>query len=368
MQRRMDLAQSALKFLEVAEKFEETKNWDKALENYEKAVEDLKQSGYLTERLSDLYSRIADIKNLIKQRKKIQHSQATEEKEQLQEQAFALLDGAKKLGDDGFLDDSVKQYMSAISILVQAGWSESQLETIKSQVISVSEEADKQRVIKRQQEQTLQNIDLSPSTEIEKRELDTSAQPFMDHKAESIRTFEEKKKQEEKVQSEAFNLIDEAKNLEKENDFNEAIKKYQKSIKLLNSIGWTDQTQNIQVIIANLKRRKEDFEKYKIEKETPIEELILVRPPIPSASTEIGGVKLIEFEEKKKKEEEIQTKAFNIIDLGKRLERERKFDEAINKFDEAIVLLKSIGWDSHVQPIINFKNNIIEKYILCNPS
>lgn len=357
----MDLAQSALKFLEVAEKFEETKNWNKALENYEKAVEDLKQSGYLTERLSNLYSRIADIKNLINQRKKIQHSQATEQIEQLQDQAFALLDGAKKLENDGFLDDSVKQYMSAISILVQAGWSESQLETIKSQVISVAEEADKQRVIKRQQTQTLQNVESQASPEIKKQELDASAQPFIDRKTDTIRTYEEKKRQEDKIQSEAFNLIDEAKKHEKENNFDIAIKKYQESIKLLNSIGWTEQTQNIQVIIANLKRRKEDFEKYKVEKETPIEELIIVRAPIPSASTEIGGVKLIEFEEKKKKEEEIQTKAFNIIDLGKRLERERKFDEAINKFDEAIVLLRSIEWDSHVQPIINFKNNIKEK-------
>jgi len=357
----MDLAQSALKFLEVAEKFEETKNWDKALENYEKAVEDLKQSGYLTERLSDLYSRIADIKNLINQRKRIQHSQATEQIEQLQEQAFAILDGAKKLEDDGFLDDSVKQYMSAISILVQSGWSEAQLETIKSQVISVAEEADKQRVLKRQAKQTLQNIEAPASIGIEKPELDMSAQPVTDYKIEAVRSFEEKKKHEDKIQNDAFNLIDEAKNLEKTNNFNDAIKKYQESIKLLNSIGWTEQTKNIQVILANLKRRKEEFEKYKVEKETPVEELIIVRPSISSANTEIGGVKLIEFEEKKKREEEIQTKAFNIIDLGKKLERERKFDEAIIKFDEAIELLRSIEWDSHVQPIINFKNNIKEK-------
>ena len=359
----MDLAQSALKFLEVAEKFEATRNWDKALENYEKAVEDLKHSGYLTERLSDLYSRIADIKNLINQRKKIQHSQATEQIEQLQEQAFAILDGAKKLESEGFLDDSVKQYMSAISILVQAGWSEAQLETIKSQVIAVAEEADRQRIFKRQAKQTLQNIESSASIEIEKLDQEVPAQQVIDYKIEAVKAFEEKKEHEDKIQSKAFNLIDEAKNLEKENKFDEAIKKYQESVKLLNSIGWTEQTQNIQVIIANLKRKKEDFEKYKVEKETPIEELIVVRAPITSASTEIGGVKLIEFEEKKRKEEEIQTKAFNIIDLGKKLERERKFDEAIGKFDEAIELLKSIEWDSHVQPIINFKNNIKEKLV-----
>ena len=35
----MDLAQSALKFLEVAEKFEATRNWDKALEAYQKRSE-----------------------------------------------------------------------------------------------------------------------------------------------------------------------------------------------------------------------------------------------------------------------------------------------------------------------------------------
>jgi len=357
----MDLAQNALKFLEVAEKFEETKNWDKALENYEKAVEDLKQSGYLTERLSDLYSRIADIKNLINQKKIIQHTQATEQVEQLQDQAFTLLDGAKKLEEDGFLDDSVKQYMSAISILVQAGWSEAQLETIKSQVIAVAEEADKQRIIKRQQEQTLQIKDSQESIMVEKRESPTSPRPLIEQKIEAVKSFEERKKQEDKIQNEAFNLIDKAKNLEKENNFDEAIKMYQQSVELLNSIGWVEQTQNIQVIIANLKRRKEEFEKYIVEKEKSLEELMVVRAPIPSANTEIGGVKLIEFEEKKKREEEVQNKAFNIIDLGKRLEREKNYEEALKKFDEAIELLKSIEWDSYVQPIVNFKNNILEK-------
>ena len=57
----------------------------------------------------------------------------------------------------------------------------------------------------------------------------------------------------------------------------------------------------------------------------------------------------------------IQNKAFKLIDNGKALERERKFDDAINNYEQSINLFKSIGWDSYIQPIINSISDINEK-------
>ena len=69
----------------------------------------------------------------------------------------------------------------------------------------------------------------------------------------------------------------------------------------------------------------------------------------------------MEFEAKKQHEDQIQRRAFNLIDIGNRLEREKKYDQAIEKLNEAIVLLKSIEWDSYVKPIISLIDDIKNK-------
>ncbi|MFX1296763.1 MAG: hypothetical protein ACFFD2_18145, partial [Promethearchaeota archaeon] len=76
---------------------------------------------------------------------------------------------------------------------------------------------------------------------------------------------------------------------------------------------------------------------------------------------DLRTLRLMEFESKKKKEEDIQNRAFNLIDIGKRLEREKKYDAAIENFQNAIDLLKSISWDSYIQPVVTFINGINEK-------
>ena len=131
MQNPEGLAQKAIISLELAQKFEEEKNIQQAISNYENAVEFLKQSGYLMHRINDIYERIEELKNSLKKEKIYQQAQIKTQVEQLQDQAFALLEGAKKLEFDGFFEEANQQYSSAINLLSQSGWSETQLENIK---------------------------------------------------------------------------------------------------------------------------------------------------------------------------------------------------------------------------------------------
>ncbi|KKK66049.1 hypothetical protein LCGC14_2968000, partial [marine sediment metagenome] len=71
--------------------------------------------------------------------------------------------------------------------------------------------------------------------------------------------------------------------------------------------------------------------------------------------------RLIKFEDKKIKEEEIQAKAFNLIDMGNRLERENNYSQALETFDQAIQLLTSIEWDAYIPPIIKLIDDIKDK-------
>ncbi|MFX1345676.1 MAG: hypothetical protein ACFFAI_11250, partial [Promethearchaeota archaeon] len=366
MQNPEELAQEALNFLELAQKFEEEKNAEKAISNYERAVEYLKKSGYLKHRIDEIYERIEELKNFLKQETLYQQAQIKSQMEHLQDQAFALLEGAKKLESDGFFEDAIQQYNSVINLLNQSGWSETQLENLKLKIKELSNTLRKEQTIQQSQTQ-----DLSPPDEylqkIEDRKPEVVGmfgESASREKAESIARYRSRKKQEEEIQNHAFSHIDKAKEFEKERKFDNAIMNYESAIELLNSIGWETQTQKIKVIIEKLKKDKQQFEDFQTQKKQAATDILSTAGKdisIDKTESELKKAKLIEFEEKKKQEEEIQTKAFNLIELGKKFEREKDYDQAIQKFELAIELFKSIEWDSYIQPVFNLIDDIKTK-------
>ncbi|MFX1427103.1 MAG: hypothetical protein ACFFBE_11670 [Promethearchaeota archaeon] len=363
MQNPEELAQEALKYLEIAQKFEEEQKAEDAISNYEMAVEYLKQSGFLMHRVNEIYERIEVLKDFLKQDKLYQHTQMKAQVGQLQDQAFALLEGAKKLESDGFFEDAIQQYMSAINLLVQSGWSETQLENLKLKIKDLSDTLKKEQMIHQKQLQ-----ELTPPEEflgkIEDKKpevIGMFGETASKEKTDSIARYRARKKQEEETQNHAFSHIDKAKVFENERKFDQAIDNYEKAVELLDSIGWNEQTQNIKIIIEKLKKDKEQFERFQTQQEqTSLE--ILSRPErdiqVDESESELKKQKLREFEEKKKQEEDIQVRAFHLIDLGKKLEREENYEQALQRFEQAIDLFRSINWDSYIQPISNLIEDI----------
>ena len=142
-----ELAQEALKYLNLAQKFENENNLEKAVESYELAADYLKNSGFMMDKISDIYSRIEDLKDFAKQEIAYKHTSAKNLLDQSQEQAFSLLDGAQKLETDGFLGDAIEEYKAAIKILIQTGWSEGQLSNLQSKLLILSENLERQKIL-----------------------------------------------------------------------------------------------------------------------------------------------------------------------------------------------------------------------------
>ena len=362
-----ELAQKALELLNETDKLEEEKNWIKAIENYQKAADYLKQSGYLPHRIMDIYNRIEEIKNFIEQEKRFKKQTIQTQIDQLQNQAFALIDGAKKLETDGYFKDATKQYMSAIKLLVEAGWTETQLENLKSKILILASTAERQKLIQEERERANSEQHVQMPLESDSYITNTEIiESKIEKKSEHLKKYEAKRKKEEEIQKSSFELIDRAKIFEKEKRYDNAINNYQEATTLLDSIGWTSQTKNLKLLIEKLKKDKANFERVEAERQKKAVESIKsktvpIQTEIESKEGEVGKKKLREFEVQKQREGEIQTKAFNLIDFGKRLEREKNYDEAIIQFQNAIELLKSISWDAYIQPIFNFINDIKEK-------
>lgn len=363
MQNPEELAQEALKYLELAQKYEEEKNAEDAISNYQIAVDYLKQSGYLMHRINEIYDRVEMLKNFLKQDKLYQQTQIKSQIVQLQDQAFALLEGAKKLESEGFFEDAIQQYISAINLLNQSGWSETQLENLKLKIKELSNTLRKEQTLQQRKQQ-----ELTPPEEflqkIEDRKpeiVGMFGETAGREKAESIARYRTRKKQEEETQNHAFSHIDKAKIFENERKFDRAILNYERAIELLVSIGWDEQTQNIRVIIEKLKRDKDQFEKFQLQQKQASSDILSRtdrESSISKSQSELQKKKLNEFEEKKKGEEQIQANAFKLIDLGKKFERDKNYEEAMQKFEQAVELFKSIEWDSYIHPVINLIDNI----------
>jgi hypothetical protein len=353
------MAQRAIELLDEAETFEEDKNWPKAIENYQRAADYLNQSGYLQHRIDDIYTRMTELNNLLaKEKGLLQQTQAVQaaQAEEAQEKGFILLDDAKKLESSGRFQESIQKYMDAISFLAQAGWTDSQLENLQSKIQEIALNIQRQQ----QMQQQGQPVATSQPAQV----MSTSVQPVIDQKAAAVKSYEARKIQEEDMQNQAFSLIDEAKSLELQKNYDGAIDSYQKAIGLLNTLGWAQQTQNLQLVVDKLRRDKEIFERAQSQRQQQVamaQVAPVMEAPKVQETPELREKKLIEFESKKRNEEEIQTQAFNLIDNGKRLERKKDYDEAISEFQKGIELLKSIGWDSYIHPVINFINDIKSK-------
>ncbi|MBY8987484.1 MAG: hypothetical protein KGD61_03435, partial [Candidatus Lokiarchaeota archaeon] len=349
MEEKEELAQEALKYLTLAQDFEEEKNLEKAIECYQLAADYLKNSGYLMNKISDIFSRIEELKEFAKQEMIYNQANAKSQVEQIQDQAFSLLDGAQKLESDGFFEDAINQYMSAIKLLVQAGWSEAQLGNLKTKLTLIAEKIDQRKLVKKQRDsETQQSTNISIETE--PQVMSAFGEKKSAAKEEELKKYKEIKAQEEKIQNDAFAFIDNAKFFEKDKKFDKAIENYENAVNLLESIGWKDQTQNITLIINKLKNEKFEYDKFKEQK--------LAEPTIMEEKSKETG---IEIKEIRRDDEKIQFDAFNLVDIGKKLEREKKYEQAISNFEKAIELFKSIEWDSYIQPVRNFVKNVKEK-------
>ncbi len=356
-----ELAQDALTLLDQAEKLEQERNFSKAIESYSIAAEYLKRSGYLSHRIEDIYSRITELNNNLKQEKLYSQASTQAQLDQVQDQAFAILDGAKRLETSRQYEVAIQEYMSAISLLAQAGWSESQLEGVKSKITSLAQNLERQKMLQQQASSTESAGDSYAQPELQAPEMPVGA--FKDQKVDARKAYEIKRRQEADIQNQAFSCIDNAKMFEKEKKFDEAIENYQQAMQLLNSLGWVQQTENLQAVVEKLRRDKNAFESAR---QRQIQQTAIEETSAPSVSealpeAESRKLKLLEFEDKKKREEQIQSQAFTLIDNGKRLEREKNYEAAINEFEQAIALFKSIEWDAYIQPIIVFIKEIKEK-------
>lgn len=361
--------------IEEAEHYVRLEEYGDAISKYKQAADILSKSGLASQKLDEIYNRISELNQHNTQQKselsseinadhaqkqnsysKFQHRR--KKINELQNQAFGILDIAKKEEDHKNYEQSIEYFLQAIEILNKIGWV-NETNQIYDEIEYINKKiATENKRVKEQKENIVKKSELQDNLNFTKTKETSRFSPI---------EFKKKRKAEEKIQSEAFDLIDLANQRAKRKEFDLAVANYNRASVILNSIGWKNYTRDIQIVIQKLIRDKKEYEKEKIKKKIheniPLTDIITSRREILNRQFELRRERLKKFEENKQKEKNVQNLAFKLIIEGEELVKDYNYDDALVKYNQAVELLISIGWQSQVQLLNDLMGKIHEEKI-----
>lgn len=352
-----ELAQKAIKSLELAGKYEQENNVEKAIEIYQEALKLLLESGYMPHRNNDIQDHINELTQSLEEQKASKLMGIRKEVDQLQKEGFSLIEQAERIESDGLFEKAIKKYKSAISILKDAGWSENQLKKLRDKILSLKTNLDRKYVVKKQK--VVRYMD---------QKIDTSDLSYRIQEIPEIQdSVIEAKNQEEAIKAEAFRLIDIGKELEKNEKYDEAIDQINQAIDLFKSINWGSFLQPFKDLLSQIKEKRDMKIAARKSRKMREEQLYELKESLDHKSTNIVEKpsqdkfkRLQAYEVNKKEKEEKEAIFFNHLDKADQLVKKEEFDEAIMEYNKALEHLSDMGhgWDYYIPTLQNTINTI----------
>lgn len=267
------------------------------------------------------------------------------------EQVVILIKKGIQLVDLNRFIEGINYYKNAIKLMKNIGGFENEVEKVEKLLDEASNK----------QEQYLQKVE-QESGVIEKVILT---------KEEQLAEFERKRKKEEAISAEAYNLLEKGSILVQSNRFDQALEKYTLAIEKFKEINWLTEIPKIHILIKELNEKKEvilrqleakmkeeRMRKEIIEKE---KEFFMQRQDFRKMSAEMKKHKFDIFQQQKKKEEKLSSEAYDLLGEASKLEEQRQFDEALEKYQLAIENFKEISWVSEIPKITQLIKELNEK-------
>jgi len=310
--------EAAFDILDEGEKYLNSKNYDNAIEFYRKAMMILDEIQFPTNTISDTIFKIMELKKkqaiekeevlkreiekmeeerklkvILEERKqqetkkKVAQQIAIKErekavKEQLsyREAAYSLLEEAGK-----FLKKSIPDYDRAISLYIQSrdllqekiGW-EPEINNLNVLIRDLTKEKEKLKERKILEEEI--RLKRQREYELFQKEIQKRKEEYLKQKREQqekTRKLLEKRQLEKQISEEGLALLDQARSMVSQRNFETAIQKFQTAISKFNEIGWNDQIQYVKEEIENTEKLHQKFLQEELEIKKLHEELTLKR-------------------------------------------------------------------------------------------
>lgn len=288
------------------------------------------------------------------------------EQERLQEEAFALMDEAEALARDEEFDAAIQKYRDSVQILTNLGWT-----TETNQITEIIESLHERKT---ENEAPAPGPTAAPTgvtapaSEATSAAASAATPELAAMQQASARELQQKQQREAAARAEAFKALDVGSELVKQKQFTQAREEYRRAIDLLNSIGWSQQTQ---LIYESLQHLDEEEARALQEAQATASQGTYTSPYAGVEDVTLQQKLELEyqqrresvqqFETRKQHEEQTQAEAFQLIDEGYALMDRDQTDEAVETFNKAISRLNAIGWQSQTAQIQRTVTQLLEE-------
>ena len=246
--------------------------------------------------------------------------------EEIASEAYELVEHAINLIGSQYNDDGIEVLRQAIGLYTQINKGE--------EIKAINEKIAEVYVLK---ETAFREIEAEPEKEFEVGEEPELIEE-VDIK-EEIKVIEETEIEPDLIRK-ADHLIVEAHQLAKTNKFEEALDKYDEAEKILERFDKSDEIERLYSLIEDCYNKKAEFLR-SVKKEEPKG---VVELETPLREEQLQEKKLKQFLEAKNREEEISSKAYEILDQAVEMAKIQKYDQAIVLYGEGVRLFKELNW------------------------
>jgi len=266
-------------------------------------------------------------------------------------QVFILIRKGIQLVDINKFIEGIDCYKKAINLMKSTSGFENEIEKVEK----LLEDAYNS------QDQYFQKIE----------RISEDAEKMILTKEDQLAAFERKRKKEEEVSREGYDLLEKGTILFQCSQFDEALEKYVLAIEKFKEINWISEISKVYQLIKELNEKRESYlkqlevikkeERQKNQIREKEKEIIMQHQEFQKMSAELKKVKVDAFQQQKIKEEKISAEAYNLLGEASKLEEEYQFDKAREKYQLAIEKFKEINWVSEIPKINQLIKDLNEK-------
>ena len=276
-------------------------------------------------------------------------------REKRKEKAFILLDKARVFLTQNKIDEALEIYLNVSNIFAQIQWLD-EIPIIQDAIRNIEEQKKKEILIKQKS--------IQDAVQKEKENNLFLNQMRLGREREKANAIEERYKLEKQKisnsqyiskEKDAFSFIEEGYNLINKKMYDEALEKYRNGTMLLTEIGWTSKSLILlQKTIKTIELRKKELEinkeqehKNRVQQSKEEEEFqkrisdYMIREQNRLVTKKI---EIKKFEELKKLKEKRKVQSFEIMDQAEIYLNLKQFNQAIEKYREAELILNEIGF------------------------
>ncbi|MFX1566762.1 MAG: hypothetical protein ACFFCV_00185 [Promethearchaeota archaeon] len=266
-------------------------------------------------------------------------SDMMEMEEEIASEAYELVEHAINLIQSQYYDDGIEILRQAIGLYRQINREE--------EINAINDKISEIYILK---EQSFREIETKPISE---GEVIEEAKLIEEHEEiDELEVIEEAEivediETEAKMISEADKLIVEAHQLTNSGQFEDALNKYDEAEKILEKLNKSEEVDRLFVLIEECYSRKAEYlrgvKKEEIEADMELEVSLSIEQK--------KEQKLEQFMEAKKREEEISTEAYEILDQAVEKAKMYEYDQAIELYTKGISLFEELKWTYEVNRI-----------------